>query len=348
MFYVTSTYSISLALRRTLGGLQTDLARSQKEFTTGRQADLGVALGAHAARSFALGGARDTIEATRATNNIVSARLESTQTSLTTLLANAKAMRATLLSAQTDGGEPGAIVAQGRNALANFISTLNGGDGDSFLFGGINNGVAPVTDYFAQPPAANKLALDAAFLSSFGFAQGDPAVASLTTTQVNDFLNGPFQSLFTPGSWATTWSRASDEPQRSQISMSLTIDSSITANEPALQKLAAAYTMTSDLGAANMNRETYKVVLQTARQTIDDAIDSLTRAQARVGVMQGTINATNETMSIQSNTLLIQLGDLEGVDQTEAAARVNNLMTQIESAFTLTSRINQLSLTKFL
>jgi flagellar hook-associated protein 3 FlgL len=53
-------------------------------------------------------------------------------------------------------------------------------------------------------------------------------------------------------------------------------------------------------------------------------------------------------MSVQSNTILLQLQDIEGVDQTEAAARVSGLMTQIEAAYTLTSRISQLSLTKYL
>lgn len=348
MFYITSSYSMNTALRRTLTGLQTELSRSQKELATGRHADLALALGARTSRSFALGGARETIEAIRSTNNLVAMRLDTTDKALANLLSNARGLRATLLSAQTDGGEPGAIVAQARNALANLISTLNGGDGEGFLFAGVNSGETPLANYFAEPSSTNKLALDDAFRAAFGFPQTDPAVAGLSGAQIETFLTGAFEALFEDDAWRSDWSRASDQPRRGQISMSVAIDTSITANEPALRKLAAAYVMVADLGAGQMNKEAYGTVLRTALQTIDKSIDMLTRTQARVGVMQASVNGANDSMTIQSDTLRLQLRDLEAVDETEVAVRINTLMTQIETSFTLTSRISQLSLTRYL
>jgi flagellar hook-associated protein 3 FlgL len=64
--------------------------------------------------------------------------------------------------------------------------------------------------------------------------------------------------------------------------------------------------------------------------------------------MQATVDSANNAIDVQSTTLRLQLADLEGIDQTEAAARANILMTQIQSAYTLTSRISQLSLSKYL
>jgi flagellar hook-associated protein 3 FlgL len=348
MLYITSSYSMNTALRRTLTGLQTELSRSQKELASGRHADLALALGARASRSFALGAARETLETIRSTNNLVSARLDTTDKALTNLLTNARALRATLLSAQTDGGEPGAVVAQARNALASMISTLNGGDGEGFLFGGVNNAETPIAHYFADPPSTNKLALDEAFRVAFGFAQTDPAVADITPAQIEAFLTSAFEALFNEDGWKSDWSKASDDPLRSQISMSVTIDTSITANEPALRKLAAAYVMVADLGASGMNAESYGTVLRTALRTIDASIDTLTRTQARVGVMQGSVNNASDSMSIQSDTLRLQLRDLEAVDETEVATRINILLTQLEASLTMTSRISQLSLTRYL
>lgn len=44
MYLSTSTFSMTASLRRTLGLLQTDLARGQKEVSTLRHADLGSAI----------------------------------------------------------------------------------------------------------------------------------------------------------------------------------------------------------------------------------------------------------------------------------------------------------------
>ncbi|WP_424361540.1 flagellar hook-associated family protein [Methylocystis parvus] len=348
MFYITSTYTMTASLRSVIANLQTDLARSQKEMTTGVHADLGATLGVRASRSFSLAGTQEAIEALRNTNKLVNARLDASQSALDSLLADARNMRATLLAAQNDGGQKEAIIAQARQGLATLIAKLNNGDGEGFLFGGIASDQPPVANYFASPPASNKLALDAAFASAFGFGQSDPAVSGITQAQLDGFLSSGFQNLFSDAGWRATWSRASDQPLQSQIALSRVIDSSITANEPALQKLAAAYAMIGDLGAEHMNGQAYKALLRSATTTVDAAIGLLTKVQARVGVMQGDVRNASETMSVQSNTILLQLQDIEGVDQTEAAARVSGLMTQIEAAYTLTSRISQLSLTKYL
>jgi len=348
MFYITSTYSMTASLRTVIANLQTNLARSQKEMATGRHADLGVALGLRASRSFTLADARDTIGTLRHTNDLVSARLVTTQTALDGMKSDAQRLRATLLASQTDGGDRDAVLAQARQALSSFVAKMNGGDGESYLFGGVDSDAAPLENYFADPPAPNKGALDAAFVAAFGFGQSASGVSSITDAQLQSFLSGGFENLFSDAAWKTDWSHASDAPLRSQIGLSRVIDSSITANEPALRKLAAAYVMVSDLGAEKMNQGAYAVLLKKAMETVDAGISMLTRTQARLGVMQNAVRTSNDVMAVQSDTVTLQLHDVEGVDQTEAAARVNGLMTQIEAAYTLTSRLSQLSLTKYL
>ncbi|WP_457798528.1 flagellar hook-associated family protein [Methylocystis sp. S23] len=348
MFYIASSYSVTASVRSVIANLQADLARGQREMTTGRHADPGVALGVRASRSFTLIDARETVEALRAANDLVSARLTSTQTALDALLAEAKDMRATLLAAQTDGGQKEAVIVQARQALSAFVARLNSSDGEGFLFGGIKTDVAPLANYFAEPSQANKAALDAAFASAFGFAQTDPAVASITETRMRDFLANEFDALFSEAGWRADWSRASDRPLESQIGLSRVIDSSITANEPPLRELATAYVMVADLGAEKMNQESYAVVLKGGLNALNGAIASLTKTQARLGVMQNEVRRSSDLMAVQSDTLLVQLQEIEGVDQSEAAARVSGLMTQIEAAYALTARVSQLSLTKYL
>ncbi|MCX7900103.1 MAG: flagellar hook-associated family protein [Methylocystis sp.] len=348
MYFYTSTLAVTTALRRSLISMQNDLARGQQELASGRRADLAGSLGLSLGRTLSLGGANEMVSSILATNKIVSARLESTQITLSALSTSASAMRATLLSASSNGGDRQAIIAQAKSALANLISSLNTENGGVHLFAGVNSGVTPVNAYVDAPPSPNKAAIDAAFLSEFGFGQSDPAVASITLPQMQLFLSGSFDSQFSAAGWGANWSNASDQPLRGQIGVAEISETSVTANDPAMRTLAKAYVALSDLGGANMSDEAWRAVSQSALEAIDDAIVMLTTTRAKVGVIQSAVNSSNERMSIQSNMLKTQIDELEGVDSTEAATRVNSLMVQIETSYALTARISQLSLAKYL
>ncbi|MEK4035338.1 flagellar hook-associated family protein [Methylocystis sp. IM3] len=311
-------------------------------------ADLGTALGVRASQCFSVAGLRDTIDATLASNQVVATRLDTTQVALSALRADAQNMRATLMSAQTDGGEPTAIIKQADQALATLMAKLNSSNADGFLFGGISIMQEPIADYFAKPSQPNKLALDAAYETAFGFTQSNSAVSSISPTQMQGFLTGAFAQLFSDAGWKSDWSSASDSVLRAQVSLSVTMDASVSANEPALPKIASAYAMLTDLGAERLNRDSYAVLLKAAMDTLDIGVGMLTNIQARVGVMQNSVKNASDVMSIQKDGLDTQLSELESIDPTEAGARVNELMTRIETAYTLTARISQLSLTKYL
>lgn len=343
---ITSTLAMATAARRSMMELQTSLARSRAELESGRHADLGQSLGATMSQDFMLGDTHETMQTILSTNKLVGTRLGATQSALSGLADAAQTLRATLISAQNDGGDRLALETQAKSALQTFISTLNSGDGAAFLFAGVNTDVAPINDYFATPATAGKTALDAAFLGAFGVTQTNPAVAAIPPAQMQTFLSGPMAGLFSTN-WSD-WSNASSTQAQAQISLSMTVDLPLSANDSSLQHLAMAYTMLADLGGPNMSATTYAAVLQTATSTIDLAIDGLTRAQAQVGVTQSAVNDANRMMGIQTSFLQSRIADFESVDPMEAATRVNGLMTQIETSYSLTARLTQLSLAKYL
>lgn len=348
MTYIASTASSGAALRAAIAELRKQLSESQRELSTGRSADLALAIGSEVGRDFSLGVGLQDIEAIVATNKIVTARLDVTQAALEELASNAENLMATLISARNDGGNPATIRGQAQISLGNLISTLNASDGDSFVFGGIANESPPIADFFADPPPASRQAFDAAFANAFGMPPSSPAVASITATQMQAFLAGPVSTLFSPANWATDWSSASDRPVRSRISISQTIETSATANDPALQKLAMGYTILSEAPIGQLDRSAYQVAIETAARYLDEGISGLTQTRARVGVMQSSVENATRTMTIQQGLLKDEIGSLENVDPAEAATKVSNLMTQIETAYLLTSRILQLSLAKYL
>ena len=100
-------------------------------------------------------------------------------------------------------------------------------------------GTAPIAQYDAGPGAA----VDAAFLAKFGFAQDDPAAANIDGATMSDFLDNEFAQLFADPDWGTTWSSASDQTITSRITPTETATTSVSANEPAMRKLAEVYTM---------------------------------------------------------------------------------------------------------
>ena len=348
MTSVPSTYALSSSFRASLLEIETQLARARQELSTGRHADVSLTAGAAVARDVHLGARLDQLNTIFETNKIVGARLDTTQIALSSLTSTAADVRATLLRALSDGGDRKAIVAQARLALASFTATLNQTIGGDYVFGGENLDAAPAADYFAAPPSANKLALDNAFLSAFGMTQSDPAAASISAPAMESFLSVEMSALFSPPNWAADWSQASDEPLLARISFFKTTSVSITANDPAFRELAMGYTALSDLSLDALSDDAGDAVIRTAAQHIDRALAGLTKLKAAAGGMQAEVESANRTMTVQQGLFLSQIASIEGVDPTEAATRVNGLMTQIEIAYTLTAKIQQLSLVKYL
>jgi flagellar hook-associated protein 3 FlgL len=342
-----STYSLTNDLRRSILELQSQLNKSQRELSLGRVTNLSEALGVNVALDYSLGVQHADLKAITETNNLVLSRLEATQVALTSIVENARTLRSALISSQ-NSGSAAVLQNEAATALTTFISALNTAASGQFVFGGIHVDAAPISDYFASPASPAKQAVDLAFFAAFGAPQSSAGASAITTSQMQAFLSGPFASLFSSANWTANWSSASNQAVQSRISLSETILTSVSANDPALQKLAAAYTMVSDLGLSSLNASAYQTVVQTATQYIDDAIAGINRLRSTVGVMQSAVTNANQRLAVQGDALQGRLGDLEDVDPAEAATKVNALMTQIETAYRLTARISELTLAKYL
>ena len=109
-----------------------------------------------------------------------------------------------------------------------------------------------------------------------------------------------------------------------------------------------AYTMVADLGAGKLNDETFRVVAETATRLISEGIHEVTQLQGRVGSAQARIAQVNERMSVQTDLISKDIGALENVDPYEAASRVTTLMTQLETGYALTARLQRLSILDYL
>ena len=325
---------------------QAAISKATKEATTGRLADVGLDLGALTGRDVTLRAELNDADKLVDTNALIAGRLDTAQQRVGQLIDTAEAFQKDLLAAR-NSANGGNIVAQPASSnLASLLATLNVAMDGQYLFGGINTGVQPMADYTAGSP--NKTAIDAAFTAAFGFAQNSPSVSGITAANMQNFLDTTFKAEFDDPAWGANWSTASDQVMRSRISTTETIDSSVSANQPAFRKLAMAYTMLSDLGTQNLNQPAFQTVIDAATKVIGEAINDLAGVGAGLGTAQEqTTNATSR-LKLQGDLITQQITAMEKVDPAEASVRVTNLQNQLEMSLALTSRIQNLSILNYL
>jgi flagellar hook-associated protein 3 FlgL len=343
-----SSSAISAATRSSLMKVQQELADAQKEMTTKRFADVGKTLGFRTGQTISLRQEHSRLTTIIETNTTVSTRLKATQSTLQNLVDNAQNFSKQLLGSRIGGTNALGIQTDAQNRLEGFLDTMNTTFGDGYMFSGINSDVKPLSDYFGTPTPASRQGVANAFLADFGIAQSNPAVQNISAADMQTFLDTTFADLFDDPSWSTDWSSASTQNVRSRISTNELIETSTNADESAFRKLAMAYTMVADLGTANLGQPAFEVVIDQANRIINEAVKELGDIQSKLGVSQQRVKDASERMTLQLDILTSQVTSLESVDQFEAATRVNDLLTQIETSHALTARIMSLSILKYL
>lgn len=342
-----STAALSEATRLSLAKLQAKLAEAQKEVTTGRHADVGLNLGYRTGETISLRQEHLRLQTITDTNSVVTTRLDAAQGALKGLAETAQDFLGQLMAAASSNQAQQALQTQANAALSTLADVLNTTVDGASLFAGINADVKPLTDYNA-PGAANAQAVANAFTSAFGIPQSDPAVANISSDDMQTFLDTTFAGLFDPSAWSGTWSAASDQNIKSRISSSELLETSVSANDETFRQLASVFTMVADLGTTTLNADAFQTVVGNATRIMSQALNGLTNVQADLGVAQERIAKANDRMSIQMDIMSTHIGALEGVDPAEASTRVATLLTQVETAYAMTARINQLTILNYL
>lgn len=348
MTYFVSTKTVSEASRFSLMSLQARLAEGQKEITTGRRDDVGESLGYETGKTVSLRQEFERLTKISETNALVATRLEASQAALKQMAANAQTFLDSLTGARESASAKATVASAAKAGLAALTDMLNTTAGGEYVFSGINTDAKPVAEYAATPASTASASVAAAFLAEFGFAQSDPAVSNISSADMEAFLAGSFDGLFGAASWSADWSSASDSNIRSRISTYELIDTSANANELAFRDLAKAYTMVADLNVETLNQNTYEAVLNAASKILGKAAQGIGDMQSRLGIAQQRVGNANERMSLQNTILTEHINSLETVDPYEASTRVSALITQIETSYALTARIQKLSLLNYL
>ncbi len=343
-----STLSGRDILRTSLARNQRQLNETLSEFSSGRHADVGLTLGNRLGSVLDMRQVRGSLETLTNTNGVVAARLQSIQSSLEGVRNLADGLAETAIAVRQSGSDTKLLVADAKSRLGSIFEMLSVTTDGVHVFGGTNISSPPMTDYMSEPPGPARSAVIAAFTTEFGFPPDDAQVSTITPAQLQAYLDGPFADLFADPAWSTTFSGASDTVMRDRIALGEEINTSATTSDPGFRKLYAAMALAIDTGIENMNAETRGVLSDRIVSSATSASYDFVRIQSETGMSQERLAQANERISIETKALDRRVSGAEEIDPYEVAERLGLLMSRLESSYSVTARIQQLSLMNYM
>jgi flagellar hook-associated protein 3 FlgL len=105
--------------------------------------------------------------------------------------------------------------------------------------------------------------------------------------------------------------------------------------------------MMSDLGNENLGADAYKAVVDKSISLIGEAIVGVTNLMGSMGTAQERVSVANDRISIQTDILNERINALENVNLEETSVRLNTAITQLETTYAISARIQQLSILNY-
>ena len=344
-----SNMSLQNAMRLTVASAQKEMVQLQEETVTGRHSDVGAVLGAKTTRTLNLHRDLQRMESLKSTNALTTQRLAASQEALGQMSTAANDALEVLiaLSGITSQNQLDLAKENIGNALSTFTAAANTSFSGEYLFAGINTDVVPLNDYFQEtPPSTPKAAFDTAF-ANFMTANGYSSSEEITPAAMETFI-GDLETSFLVTDWETNWSTASDENMQSRISAAETVQSSTNTNAEGMRYMALGLVLGQELLALGIPEATRKIVSDKAIDYMGRAISGIDGERSKLGISESRVSQANISLDAQITILTTSIKDMEGIDTYEAATRVTTLESQLSLAYTLTSRIQNLSLLNYL
>lgn len=344
-----SSYATQTSMRLIVKQAQAEIQQLQTEVVTGRHADIGVALGGQTSNAVRLHRDFEQFSTIKDTNSLVENRLSSAQAALSQSADSAQNLLESLIIAKgsNDDNLRSVAVLKITDSLQAFTDAGNLTSNGEHLFAGINTDVKPLVDYFETGNTA-KTAFDSAFSTYFGFAQTSPSTSTITATQMNDFLDNTVEPMFTGNDWKTNWSSSSDINMTSRIAREELVQSSINANADGFRDVAFAATIALEMMNIGLNEEAQSALVDKAIKVAGAGVSGIDDSRTTLGISQARLSKANNLLQVQADLTKIYVSEMEEVDVYEASTRVNALMAQLETSYSITSRLQRLNLIDYL
>jgi flagellar hook-associated protein 3 FlgL len=336
-----STLSVSQSMQLTVSNSQTEIAKLQKESVNGTYADTGLELGTRTSASLDYGRETSRLQAIIDSNSLTNQRMDSSQLAMEQMSDSGQTLLDSLvaLSGSSDKTSLQVSADTATSVLENFVSYANVSVNGEYLFSGINTDVAPLDDAFITDLSDDFNTQ----LSSFMSANGISSTSDISASQMETFLEDYTSSFDWSG-----WTNASDTEMTGRVSTSETVTTSTSLNADGFKNLVLGSLITSQLAAAGLSADALNEVNATVTNLAGLSVSGIDAERSSMGLSQERVEKANTAMSAQMDIINTQLTDLVGVDTYEASVRLNTLLTQVETSYTITSKIQGLSLVNYL
>ncbi|BDA85925.1 hypothetical protein Sa4125_34670 [Aureimonas sp. SA4125] len=350
-----STLSFNTSTRVSLQRLQSQVNEATQELNSGRHLDIGKTLGRLTGSAVSARAQENSFKEQQISNGLVETRLQNIDASLATISEGAESLGNNLIGVSV-ATNLDTLVNQAKSGLQTLTGALNATGSGQYLFGGDNSDIAPVTT-----TATAVTARDTAIRTNFAdfvlaATNGTNVVADISADAMTQYLGAGYVEAgppsvthkFSDNFQATNWTQASSGTIASRISKTETITSSLSANNSAFSDIAQAYSMLASLDIGTLNTDARKAVTDKATSLLKGGGDQITTLRADVGMKLKRIDGANAELQRQQDIMAATVSSLEEVDITEVSLRVNALSTQLQAAYSVTGKIQGLSILDYI
>lgn len=329
-----SDLAASLRLQDQARTTRAMLDTAAQEFTTGQRADVRAATGGDLAPVFALDRSLSRLDLIQQDLSLASGRAQTAQSALGALNAHVGSLGLDLLGAleRQDPLSRDTQIAEAPGLMERLVATLNTEFAGRSLFSGASEdaaAIAPAETILQEVRALVSAATDAA-----------SAISAIDT--YFDTPGGGFETTIYTGS--TLNAAGVDLGNGSRIDYLPRADAS--AFRSMLKSVAMIAVAEESDFAADANE--HMTFLTISAQNLHSATGEVTSLRAELGIAEEGLTRASDAAEAERTAVSISRNNILGVDPYEAASRLRELETQMESLYVLTARLSNLSLTNYI
>ena len=329
----TSDLSSLMGLRAHQARAKSDLANAAQELSTGQKTDLLKATGGDLGKLFAIDNRLSQLSTDTETLKLASGKAGLAQLSLGNIGDSLTTYGADLLSAlgREDQNSQTIYANNARNKLEAAVSALNVRYGRHSIFAGAAVDQRPIS-------SSDEIVNDVAGLIS---GAPDPATAIAAIDDYFYTAGGGFETNIYGGANIDAPEALIDEG----TSLKYGVRADQTEIRDSLRAFAIAAAVTQNPGLTPADRESY---LRESAESAMRAKDAIIRVREDLGYAEEAIGNAQARNAAMINVFQLERNGIAQADPYEAATQLQAMQGQLETVYTLTARLANLSFTNFM
>lgn len=314
--------------------LKTDMTRLSMELSTGKKSDLGSAVSGDFGPIAGIEHSLKMIEAYESSSAEAATLAETTQIAMDTIQNQNQDLSQGLIlaSSSVDAKMIRTTAADARQNFQSIVSTLNTNVAGKSLFAGA------ATD---KPALASSEDIMTALMAEIS---GETSAAGVAT-KIDEWFDTP------GGGFETLGYLGSDDPMGPiRLGNGSTAEMTARADDQAIRDVLKAVAKSAVIaeGALDGNREQQILLTKGASSELLTANDSFTMLRAEIGTVEARIENSKVSMAAEKAALEISRSEIIAADPYETATEFQAVYGQLQSLYTVTARMSQLSFTDYM